>query len=199
MSNISRRGGASQTWTASRPYVLTAVALMAVQTIALYAMGLPPICRCGYVALWHGNPSGPETSQHILDWYTYTHVLHGFAFYFLAWLAAPRLTTVQRFALAIGLEAGWEVFENTPMVMERYRQGALAQGYFGDSILNSVADTVAAVIGYILAWRAPVSVVVGLVIVSELIAGYAIRDGLVLNLVQLIYPTEAVSRWQAAR
>lgn len=199
MSQTPASAGTPHAWTASRPYVLTAVALMAVQGLAIYAMGLPGICRCGYVALWHGNPSGPETSQHITDWYTYTHVLHGFGFYFLAWLATPRLTMVQRFALAIGLEAAWEVFENTPMVMERYRQGALAQGYYGDSVLNSVADTVAAVGGYFLAWRAPVWVVVGLAIVSELIAGYAIRDGLVLNLVQLIYPTEIVSRWQAAR
>jgi hypothetical protein len=180
-------------------YASIAALLIAVQAVALYALGMPAICRCGYIALWHGNPSGPETSQHLTDWYTYTHVLHGFLFYALAWLMAPSLSIVQRFALAIGIESAWEVFENTPMVMERYRQGALAQGYFGDSIINSVADTLAAVVGYILAGRLPVGAIVAMVIAAEVVAGYFIRDGLALNIIQLVYPTEAVSRWQSGR
>ncbi len=180
-------------------YVLIAAVLIGLQAAALHAMGMPTICRCGYIALWYGNPSGPETSQHLTDWYTYTHVLHGIGFYFLIWLVAPRLSIPQRFVIAIGLEAAWEVFENTPMVMERYRQTAIAQGYFGDSVINSVADTVAAGLGFLLAWRLPLRVVFALVVASELVAGYVIRDGLVLNLVQLAYPTEIVSNWQARR
>ena len=121
--------------------LLTGAALITLQVLALLAMSLPPICRCGYVELWHANPSGPETSQHLFDWYTYTHVIHGFVFYLLLWLAPPRMSFGLRLAIAIGLEASWEIIENTPFIMDRYRQSALARGYFGDSVINSAADT----------------------------------------------------------
>jgi hypothetical protein len=177
-------------------YLAVAAGLITVQALALLAMGLPAICKCGYVALWHGNPSGPETSQHLVDWYSYTHVLHGIGFYLLLWLIAPQTSIGLRFALAIGLEASWEVIENTPLVMDRYRQSALARGYFGDSIVNSVSDTAAAALGFVLARKLPVLVVVVLVIVSELFAGYMVRDNLTLNIIQLIYPSETISKWQ---
>jgi hypothetical protein len=179
------------------PYLTIAAGLVAVQATALLAMGLPAMCKCGYVSLWHGNPSGPETSQHLIDWYTYTHVLHGIGFYLLLWLIAPQTSIGLRFAIAIGLEASWEVIENTPVVMERYRQSALARGYFGDSVVNSVFDTVAAAVGFVLARYLAVLVVVVLVIMSELFAGYMIRDNLTLNIIQLIYPSEMISKWQA--
>jgi hypothetical protein len=177
-------------------YLAVAAGLITVQALALLAMGLPAICKCGYVALWHGNPSGPETSQHLVDWYSYTHVLHGIGFYLLLWLIAPQTSIGLRFALAIGLEASWEVIENTPLVMDRYHQSALARGYFGDSIVNSVSDTAAAALGFVLARKLPVLVVVVLVIVSELFAGYMVRDNLTLNIIQLIYPSETISKWQ---
>ncbi len=180
-------------------YAAIAVAVIAVQAAVLYAMGMSPICRCGTIALWHGNPSGPETSQHLTDWYTYTHVLHGVVFYFVLSLVAPRLSIARRLLIAVALEAAWEIFENTPMVMERYRRGALAQGYFGDSIVNSVSDSAAAVAGFLIAWRLPVALVAALVVGAELAAGYVIRDGLVLNLIQLVHPSEVVSQWQARR
>jgi hypothetical protein len=125
---------------------LTTAGIIPLQALALIALGLPAICKCGYVELWHGNPSGPETSQHLTDWYTYTHVIHGFGFYLLLWLVAPRTSFGVRLAIATGLEAGWELVENTSFIMERYRQSALARGYFGDSITNSVSDTLAAVL-----------------------------------------------------
>jgi hypothetical protein len=178
-------------------YFAVAAGLITVQAFALLAMGLPAICKCGYVALWHGNPSGPETSQHLVDWYSYTHVLHGIGFYLLLWLIAPRTSIGLRFALAIGLEASWEVIENTPLVMDRYRQSALARGYFGDSVVNSVSDTAAAALGFVMARKLPVLLVVVLVIMSELFAGYMIRDNLTLNIIQLIYPSETISKWQA--
>lgn len=178
-------------------YLAIAAGLVAVQALALLAMGLPAMCKCGYIALWHGNPSGPETSQHLVDWYTYTHVLHGIIFYLLLWLIAPRSSFGLRFAIAIGLEASWEIIENTPLVMERYRQSALARGYFGDSVVNSVFDTAAAAFGFVLARKLPVLVVVVLVIMSELFAGYMIRDNLTLNIIQLIYPSKTISKWQA--
>jgi hypothetical protein len=166
------------------------------QAFALLAMGHPAICTCGQIYLWHGNPSGPETSQHLTDWYTYTHLLHGFGFYLLLWLIAPGMPVGLRLVIAVGLEVGWEIVENTPLIMDRYRQSALARGYFGDSIINSIADTFAATVGFALARVLPIWVSVTLVIGMELFAGYAIRDNLMLNIIQLVHPSDAISRWQ---
>jgi hypothetical protein len=182
-------------WAAS--WMLIAAAFVLAQALALAMMGHPLICECGRGDLWHGNPSGPETSQHLIDWYSYTHVLHGLGFYLLLWWIAPNMPIGQRFALAIGIEAAWEIIENTPIIMERYRQSALARGYFGDSVVNSMADTVAAAVGFVLARTLPVWTSVALVVASELFLAYMIRDNLLLNLLQLLYPNEWLSRWQA--
>jgi hypothetical protein len=179
--------------------LLAAAGAIVFQALILLAMGLPPICTCGYIELWHGNPSGPETSQHVTDWYTYTHVLHGIGFYFFLWLIAPRMPFALRLALAIGLEAAWEIFENTPFVMERYRQSALARGYVGDSVINSLFDTLAAALGFVLTRVLPVWTIIALAMAVELFLGYMIRDNLTLNIVQLIHPSEAVNRWQMGR
>lgn len=177
--------------------VLVAVALLAIQAAGLLALGLPLICTCGTMEFWHGNPSGPETSQHLTDWYTFTHVVHGFGFYLLLWLLFPRASFGVRLLLAIGLEAGWELVENTPFVMERYRQSALARGYFGDSVVNSIFDTVATVIGFVLARILPVWASIAVVAGLELFLGLMIRDNFTLNVIQLIYPSDALSKWQA--
>jgi hydrogenase/urease accessory protein HupE len=179
--------------------VLVAAGAVALQTLILLAMGHPLICACGHVALWHGNPSGPETSQHLTDWYSYTHVVHGLGLYLLLSLVAPRTPFGLRLALAIGLEAAWEVVENTPFVMERYRRSALARGYFGDSVVNSASDTLAMALGFVLARMLPAWSVVGLVVAIELVLGFMIRDNLTLNIVQLIHPSEAISHWQTRR
>ncbi len=170
--------------------------LIALQGFILAAMGQPPICECGYVKLWHGLASSPETSQHLTDWYTFSHVIHGIAFYLILRLVAPDTPLGLRFALAIGLEAGWEILENTPLIIDRYRQSALAEGYFGDSIINSIFDTLASAFGFVLAWRLPVWSVVVLVLAIEIVSAFMIRDNLILNIIQLVYPSEAISRWQ---
>jgi hypothetical protein len=180
-------------------WILAAAGAIVFQVVILLAMGHPPICTCGYIELWHGNASGPETSQHVTDWYTYTHVLHGIGFYFILWLIAPRMPFALRLALAVGLEAAWEVFENTPFVMERYRQSALARGYFGDSVINSVFDMLAAALGFVLTRVLPVWSIITLAVALELFLGYMIHDNLTLNIVQLIHPSEAVTRWQMGR
>ncbi|MCT8974067.1 DUF2585 family protein [Microbaculum marinisediminis] len=180
----------------TRIWFALAAGFVALQGIALLALGLPLICTCGHLDLWHGNPSGPETSQHLTDWYTVTHLTHGIGFYLLLWLAAPRMSVAARFAIAVGLEAGWEVVENMPFIMERYRQTALARGYFGDSVVNSVFDTVTAAVGFALARILPVWTSIVLVVAIELILGLAIRDNLTLNIVQLIFQSDAISRWQ---
>ena len=180
-----------------RLWLAAIIGALTIQAFALWVMGLPVICKCGAVALWHGNPSGPETSQHLTDWYTYTHIIHGFAFYFLLWLVAPRLPFGPRLALAIGLESAWEVIENTPLVMDRYRQSALARGYFGDSVVNSLFDTFATAAGVFMARLLPVWQSMLLIGAIELALGYMIRDNLTLNIIQLIYPSELISNWQS--
>lgn len=177
--------------------MLVGVAALVVQAAVLSAMGQPAICTCGTVKLWHGVALSPENSQHISDWYTFTHVIHGFGFYFLLSLLLPRAPLAVRFALAVGLEAGWEILENTPWVIERYRQTAMAQGYFGDSVVNSMFDTVAMAIGFWLARLLPVSATVALALAIEISLGYLIRDNLALNIIQLVYPNAAISAWQA--
>jgi len=177
--------------------LLTAAALLALQAIVLIVMGQPPICTCGTVKLWVGTVSGPENSQQLTDWYSFSHVIHGVGLYLLLWLIAPRTPVALRFAIAVGLEAGWEIFENTPFIIARYRQQALANGYFGDSAINSVCDTVFAMVGFAFARRAPVWASVVLVIALEAFVGIMIRDNLTLNIIQLIHPSAAISRWQA--
>jgi hypothetical protein len=137
--------------------LLAILAFMTVQVVALRLLGQPAVCACGYVALWHGEVLSPENSQHLTDWYTFTHVIHGFGFYLLLWLIAPSMPFAFRLACAMGLEAAWEVLENTPYLIERYRESALAQGYFGDSIINSVFDTLATGLGFALARMLPIS------------------------------------------
>jgi hypothetical protein len=180
-----------------RTLVIAAAALLATQAVVLFAMGQPAICACGTVRLWHGETSSPETSQQLTDWYTLTHVVHGFGFYLLLRLVVPRLPAGHRLLLALGLEVGWEILENTPAIIERYREQALAQGYFGDSIVNSVTDTLATAAGFVLARLMPVWASIMLVVTIELFLALTIRDNLTLNILQLIYPIEAISRWQA--
>jgi hypothetical protein len=172
------------------------VGLIAAQVVVLLAMGQPAICTCGTVDLWHADPAGPETSQHLTDWYTYTHVIHGFGFYLLLWVVAPDMAVGWRLAIAVGLEAGWELLENTPFIIDRYRESALARGYSGDSVINSVGDTLAAALGFVLARVLPVRWSMAIILAAELIALIMIRDNLALNIIQIIHPSDAISRWQ---
>lgn len=183
---------------ATKILVLISGIALALQAAALYFMGQPPICACGAVRLWVGTVLSPENSQQITDWYTPSHVIHGMLFFALArqvlrnrWSLAVALT------LALGIEVTWELVENSPMVIDRYREQALAQGYSGDSILNSLSDTVAMLAGFWLAARLPVRASIALALVAELFTGVMIRDNLTLNVVQLLVPNKAISAWQA--
>lgn len=174
-------------------------ALIAIQAMVLARFGQPLFCTCGTFKLWTGAVLSAENSQQLTDWYTASHLLHGVLFYGLLHLIAPRLSIGARLAMAIGIEVTWEIIENTPYVINRYRQSALAQGYAGDSIVNSVSDTVAAGIGFAAARLLPVRLTIVLVVVIEVTLAYLIRDNLSLNIIQLVHPTEAISRWQAGR
>lgn len=170
--------------------------ILLAQGIALLAMGRVAICKCGTVKLWHGIVQSSENSQHLTDWYTFSHVLHGLIFYAVLTFLMPRASWAARLAVAVALEAGWEIVENTEMVINRYRTATISLDYFGDSVVNSLMDTVAMVAGFVAAASLPVRVSVGMGIASEIFMAWMIRDNLLLNVIMLVWPMEAVARWQ---
>lgn len=181
-----------------RHYLLIGALMIAAAAAILLWMGRNPICTCGTIKLWVGETNSSDNSQHIADWYTLSHIIHGFLFYGLLWLVARRTPLGARLLIAILIEASWEIFENTDMVINRYREGTIALGYVGDSVLNSVSDILFMVIGFFFAARAPIWLTVVLAIFFELLAAWVIRDNLTLNVLMLLYPLDAVKAWQGA-
>ncbi|MBR0648418.1 DUF2585 domain-containing protein [Roseomonas terrae] len=177
------------------PWAAIAGILAAVAAIQ-YAMGRVPICTCGYVRLWHGDVWSSGNSQHLTDWYTLSHLAHGFIFYALLRWLRPGWSVAWRAVAAMLIEGGWEVVENTPLIIDRYREVTASLDYYGDSIVNSFGDGVAMLVGFFLAARLPVVLSVVIVIGMEALAGWMIRDNLALNVVMLVWPLDAVREWQ---
>jgi hypothetical protein len=187
------------------PHRKAAVATLAIVALAvalLFAMNRPPICTCGYVELWHGTVQSSGNSQHVADWYSPSHFTHGLIMYFAAWLLWRKWHLFggrpARWALPIAVlvEGAWEVIENTPMVIDRYRAVTVSWGYSGDSIVNSASDMGWMIVGFLLASRLPARASVALAMFFELLTLWVIRDNLTLNIIMLFWPIEAIRQWQ---
>lgn len=192
MERVDRWSGRVPRWGYAAGIVVTILAAAGI----LLAMGRSPICTCGTIKLWHGIVQSPDNSQHLADWYSFSHVVHGFIFYGLAHLALRRRPLGLRLLIATLVEAGWEILENTPMVIDRYREATMAFGYSGDSILNSVSDIAMMILGFWIASRLRWPWVVALALAFETFTLWRIRDNLTLNIVMLVAPVDAIRDWQ---
>ena len=184
------------TW---RRTALVALAIVVLAAAIELAMGRHPICTCGSVELWVGARDSPKTSQMLADWYSLSHVVHGLLFYALLRLVARRWPIEPRFLAALLIEASWEVVENTPFVIDRYRETTAALGYSGDSVINSVSDMAMMAAGFLVARKLPVWASILLLVTLELVPLFVIRDNLTLNIWNLLAPNPSIAAWQAGR
>jgi hypothetical protein len=180
---------------------LLIAAIIAAAALALYLMGHPLICKCGTVTLFHFEVMSGQNSQQLIDWYTASHLIHGFAFYWLLWLLSRfvPMSAGLRLVLAVAIEASWEVIENTDFIIDRYRGTTVSLDYYGDSVINSVADILFMILGYFLAARLPVWLTVLTAIALEFFVGAMIRDNLTLNVLMFLWPIDSILQWQQAR
>jgi len=175
---------------------ISSLTALIITSLTEFLFGRTFLCKCGYIKFWHGITWSNENSQHIADWYTFSHVLHGFAFFYLAKFFLKKLSLAQTFILALVLETGWEIIENSSFIINRYRETTVSFDYYGDSILNSCADILAMVLGFFLAKKLPGWIIIILVLIMEIGVGWRIRDNLTLNILMLIHPIEAIKQWQ---
>jgi len=183
----------SKSW---RMHVLVLILIVSITALIELLMGRISICKCGYVSLWYGNTYGSGNSQHLSDWYTFSHIIHGFIFYGFLWLVARRLPVRTRLILAIIIECIWEIAENSPLIINRYRAVTSALDYTGDSVINSISDVLAAGFGFYLANKVKIGWIIFLMIFFELFTLYKVRDNLTLNVIMLIHPIKAIQTWQ---
>ncbi|WP_244635521.1 DUF2585 domain-containing protein [Chthonobacter albigriseus] len=181
----------------TRFWSLVVLGITVCMAAILLAMGRVPICECGTVKLWVGEVNSPDNSQHLFDWYTPSHVIHGFVFFFVLWLVARRWSFGARLSAATLIEAAWEIAENSPVIIDRYRTATIALDYYGDSVLNSAFDVVSMIAGFVLAARLPWPVTLVLALAAEVFVGWMIRDNLTLNVIMLLWPIEAIRSWQS--
>lgn len=180
----------------ARPW-LVSLLILAVLVAWLTSIGQPIVAGSGRILLWYDDPWGAEGSQHLLDWYSPSHLIHGLLFYAALWWVARRVPVGWRFVAAVAAECAWELAENSPAVIERYRSVTVSKDYFGDSVLNSAMDVVSMALGFWIARALPVGASVALILGLEVLTIWLIRDGLALNVLMLLWPIDAVRAWQA--
>lgn len=182
-------------------YFLASAAVVVIifsTAVTLLFLGRTPWGPDSRIGLWSGGVNAPENSQRFLDPYSLTHLSHGIWFYIiLSFFLGKRRSLTDLFIIALGLEAGWEILENTDFVINRYREATVAVGYYGDSILNSLGDILVAMLGFALAARISFRWSIIVFILTEAVLAFTIRDNLILNILMLIYPFPAVRSWQA--
>lgn len=181
--------------TTQRAFLIVTIILVTVASL-LHTAGRIWISASGEIMLWVGGAGSPEDSQQLSDWYSASHFIHGILFFGFLYLFRRYLSVPARLIIAVIIESGWELLENSPLIIDRYRATTIAIGYTGDTILNSLSDIAFMMFGFFFARYVPVWVAVVTVIFLELLAGYVIHDNLFLNVLMLIYPVDAVRVWQ---
>jgi len=175
---------------------LAVLGVLALTAAVELALGRNPICTCGQVELWHPYLDAGN-SQHIGDWYTLSHIIHGFLFYLLGWLVLRGRPPGERLILAVAIEAAWEMLENSPIIINRYRAATVSLGYTGDSIVNSMGDIASFVLGFYVARKLGLWRSLAIFLVVELLMLWLIRDNLTLNVLMLLWPIDAIRKWQS--
>ena len=195
MAAAQRQTSPAQTWRGVALATAGIFLLVAGGELAMGRLLLGPDGRFGW---WEGNIWSKENSQRFADPYSFSHITHGILFFGFFWLVARRVRLPYRFLMALVLEASWEILENSPLIIERYRHTTIAIGYRGDSVLNSMSDILMMCLGFLLAARLPVWACVAAILVMEIGCAVVIRDNLTLNIIMLIHPFAAIKAWQAA-
>jgi hypothetical protein len=180
----------------TRKELLVLLGLLIGTAAVLLSFGRSPWCPQGDLSLWSFALPSPHNSQHIVDWYTPSHISHGLIFALLIRWFLPEISIVQGLVIALSLESAWEVLENTDFIINRYREETLALDYYGDSVANSIADIMFCAMGFLFAARMPISIVLLILVTFELATLYFIRDNLTLNVIMLLYPLEVIKEWQ---
>ncbi len=181
--------------TTKQAALITGVIIITVAAL-LHRAGRIWTSASGHILLWVGGASGPEDSQQLADWYSASHFIHGILFFGFLYLFRRYLSVPTRFIIAVLIESGWELLENSPLIIDRYRAATIAIGYTGDSVLKSISDITFMALGFVFARYVPVWVAAAAVVFLELLAGYVIHDNLLLNIVMLVYPLDAIRAWQ---
>ena len=178
-----------------KPLIVCGVLFIA-SAILLYLQGRVWWCEAGDYSPWSWDIWTTHNSQHILDPYAFTHVLHGVLEFWLIGLVFRKMPIAWRLALAVAIESIWEIAENSAFIIERYRTVTLSLDYFGDSIINSLADIICCAVGFAIAYKLKFWRSLVLFLATELILIFWIRDSLIINIIMLIYPIEALKVWQ---
>jgi hypothetical protein len=186
-----KRGG--RHWQAD---LAAAIAIVCVTALLELAMGRTVAYRNGPIRPWVSEVQSDQNSQQIADWYTFSHIIHGALFYGVTHLTMGPASLGLRAAAALAIEATWESYENTDTVINRYRAATIALGYYGDSVLNSMSDILACMVGFLLTSRLRWWWTLGWVVAAEVVVAAVIRDNLTLNIIMLLWPIDAIRRWQ---